>query len=224
MFVCFILLYFFILHVLWKHYGFCIQNDMSAMFADRNQNQLCCCSLFGWMLGCCAVVVESGKRTGSCVLRAAAHLGSAELFIRGCHGNIRSQSDVCICGTAVCDSSESHVTPSSLFTPSTSSPHVHPPGFVSISWFCRQHFTATCIHSSILLILHHLLCCCCFFSLSFYVVPLFLTDFLSCTLLDFSIHCFWVLWGFTACRALAFMHFWGLDLIYTLCIRCTYIK
>ncbi len=66
--------------------------------------------------------------------------------------------------------------------------------------FLILHFTATCIHSSISLILHHLLCCC--FFLSFYVVSLFLTVFLSCTLLDFSIRCIRVLWGFTACRAL----------------------
>lgn len=152
-----------ILHPKWRDRYVCRQKSESVVL---------CCSLFGWMLGCCAAVVESGKRTGPCVLRAAAHLGSAELFIRGCHGNIRSQSDVCICGPAVCDSSESHVTPSSLFTPSTSSPHFHPPGFVSISWFCRQHFTATCIHSSILLILHHLLCCWCFFSFFLYCLSL----------------------------------------------------
>ncbi len=86
---------FFILHVLWKHYGFCIQNDMTLCLRTEIRISCAGCSLFGWMLGCCAAVVESGKRTGSCVLRAAAHLGSAELLFAGAMENIRSQTDVC---------------------------------------------------------------------------------------------------------------------------------
>lgn len=99
-------------------------------------------------------VVESGKRSGLCVSRELLLIWGALSFLFTDAmetSGVSHQSDVCICGPAVCDSSESHVTPSSLFTPSTSSPHLHH----SYASLCR-HFlilqadNITLPHASIL--------------------------------------------------------------------------
>ncbi len=100
-------------------------------------------------------------------------------FIGGCHGNIRSQSHVCICGPAVCDSSESHLPPSS-HPPHPRHTFIRRRRFLDSTFHCHMHpfFNIVNLASSSLLL----------FFLSFYVVSLFLTVFLSCALQ--SIKCF----------------------------------
>lgn len=166
---------------------------------------------------CRRAAVKAAKHTGLCVSwELVLILGGLSFLFAGCHGNIsaRTQSDVYICGTAVWETAESHVTPflllHTLNIPLTLSSSV----FVDMQ---TTYFSAPCIPflnivnlaSSLLLFflfLHRL-------SLSRWC--------LSCTLLDFSTHCFGVLWDsvhFPSCIS----HDWGLDLNIISAIRCAH--
>lgn len=157
--------------VLQKYYGFASKMVwLFIMFTERISWTVVLCRVRAVIW--CRAAVEAGKHTGLCVSwELVLILGGLSFLFAGCHGNIsaRTQSDVYICGTAAWETAESQVTPSSLFTPSTSLSHFH---HLSLLTCRRQISVLHAFHAWILLILHHLFCC--FFY--FYIVSLFLAD------------------------------------------------